>query len=209
MKLAVLAISLLLSSALAMDILVGSFSRGDIDNTDEIFKSCLALAETRMTKELGSTISNSITRIATFSQVVNGINYKFLNAYKDPKTNAFKLVDTVVYTGPFSSFLSNPTPSVSSFLALTGEAVNMGSNDIKVNNIISGLNKAIGDYTKAKLPDMTYKSIKDIQAFYRFLYSENIFLVTASFTDASNNAKEISIVLSEKAGVYSVLKQLN
>ena len=201
----VLALILFLTSVCTYDILVGSFSKGTFED-DQTFKSCSAIFQQRMMKEYGDTISNSILKIATYSQIVNGINYKFLSAYKDPKSNSIKLVDGVVYTGPFSTFLNNPSPSLSSIMVLPSETLNMGSNDVKTNNILTQINTVVKTYATANIKDLTFKNIKDIQTFNHYMYNENYYLATAVFNDASNGAKEVYFVVSENNAVFSVVK---
>ncbi len=205
----VLTFALFLSSVISYEILVASYSKANVDSNDDVYKSCLALAQSRMLKEYGDNISNSIVKIAIYSQIVNGINYKFLLGYKDPKTGSFKLVDTVVYTGPFSTFLTNPTPSVSSIMTLPSELLNTASNDTKTNRILTQLSTLLRSYGTTINKDYTFKNLKDIQTFNRYIYNENYYLVTASFGDSSNTAKDHILVVNELNGVFSVITHIN
>lgn len=201
--------ALLFSAVFSYEILVASYSKANVDPNDEIYKSCLALARSRMLTEYGDTISNTIVNISTYSQIVNGINYKFLLAYKDPKTSALKLVDTVVYTGPFSTFLINPTPSISSIMTLPSEILNTGSNDIKTNRILTQLISVVKSYGTTINKDYTFKTVKEIQTFNRYIYNENYYLVTASFSDSANATKDYFLVVNELNGVFGVVTHIN
>ena len=57
--------------------------------------------------------------------------------------------------------------------------------------------------------DYTLKQLKEIQTFNRYIYNENYYLVTASFGDNSNAAKEYILVVNELNGVFSVITHIN
>ncbi len=49
----VLTFALFLSSVISYEILVASYSKANLDSNDDVYKSCYALAQSRMLKEYG------------------------------------------------------------------------------------------------------------------------------------------------------------
>lgn len=195
----------IISTVYSYDILVGSYSKLNSDPTSDIFKNCSIVSQTRMTTEYGSNITSSILRIGTYSQVVNGINYKFLNAYKDPVSNKFKLTDTIVYTGAFSTFLSNPNPTVSSIQALTNEILNTASNDVRTNTIVTKLVAGIKGYASANLNEKNFKILKEIQTFQYYMYNENYYIASATLASDTNVTADYFFFVSELNGVFTII----
>ena len=199
----------ILSSVYSYDILVGSYSKLQTLPTDKaIFNACLTLSKSIMTNDFGDSVESSFVNLATYSQVVNGINYKFLNAYKDKISNSYKLSDTVVYTGPFSSFLTNPNPTVSSNQILTPEILNKASNDVKTNRIITNLNCVITTYLKANLKDSTLISLNDIQTFNHYTSDENYYIAGATLSTNSTVKKDYFFIVNELKEVFSIVTNL-
>ena len=82
--------------------LVGGYQKDSFESNDNPdVPKCLRLVEQELNNKAGQNVHLKITPVSLYHQLVNGINYKMILLVEEGQIK--KLVEAIVYTGPFSS----------------------------------------------------------------------------------------------------------
>lgn len=175
----------------------GNWEKINLDSDDLDFNKALTfLNQQFQLGKFGETLNYTLIPISAYSQLVNGLNYKFLFATQNKEEKKLNFYTAIIYTGPFGSDPETTEPELTSNEKMNTTDVN---NDVNVTN----LKKAVSDYLK--LSNLTPQNSTSI--FYLLNVMENdLYIVYNTSIRDNGQTKFVTLIVYKNNSSYSVEK---
>lgn len=167
----------------------GEFKRDAIDNnTNSLQAKVIKYADEQLKRKLGTLSDDySINTVLVYKQIVNGINYKLFTVVRDKGFP--ELIETVVYTGPFSK------ENKERFEIISREKVKMKSEmDDELNNSVR---RSIFEKTGCIMSSISY-----VNVYSTAQSGDEIYLVEFGYRKSESRPSVIMFVNNNKSNEY-------
>jgi len=191
---------LILSSVLAGDQIVGSFSKGSLAENSMTLDRSLKLALSDIKSFYGDNVK-TIKPLDVYLQIVAGINYKFIMAYLNKNDASLHINVSIVYS-PLE------TDQSASFQILNRDEVKPVVYDISANDQATvKITQCIGNALKDYLKDskITIDKISSAESYNNIIQNEEYYALLVTQKEDNANPTEIYYVINKSKDTCKVL----